>query len=95
MKLNLTMVELQDVLGKLIRDLTDEREPYENKRRIAEQALTVSAVAKQMINNADVTLRSVKFMADYKLEDSAVKDMIGGNIVLLKKDNEGNFIGNG
>lgn len=89
----MTLVELQEVLGKQIEDLTDEREPFENKRRIAENALVISSVAKQMINNADVVLRSVKFMADYKLEDSAIKDMVTGKYLLMKKNEDGSFEG--
>ena len=85
----MTLVELQQVLGKQIADLTDPREPFENKRRIAENALVVSSLAKQMINNADVVLRSVKFMADYKLEDETVKDMVTGKFLLLKQTEDG------
>ena len=42
----MTLVELQEVLGKQIENLTDEREPFENKRRIAENALVIGAVGK-------------------------------------------------
>lgn len=90
----MTLVELQQVLGKQIADLTDPREPFENKRRIAENALVVSSLAKQMINNADVVLRSVKFMADYKLEDETVKDMVTGKFLLLKQTEDGTLEGN-
>lgn len=90
----MTLVELQKVLGKQIADLTDPREPFENKRRIAENALVVSSLAKQMINNADVVLRSVKFMADYKLEDDTVKDMVTGKFLLFKQNQDGSLEGN-
>ena len=89
----MTLVELQEVLGKQIEQLTDEREPYENKRRIAENAIVISSLAKQMINNADVVLRSVKFVADYKLEDSTVKDMVTGKYLLMKKGEDGTIEG--
>ena len=89
----MTLVELQEVLGKQIENLTDEREPFENKKRIAENALVISALAKQMINNADVVLRSVKFVADYKLEDSTVKDMVTGKYLLMKKGDDGTIEG--
>lgn len=90
----MTLVELQKVLGKQIEDLTDPREPFENKRRIAENAIVVSSLAKQMINNADVVLRSVKFMADYKLEDDTVKDMVTGKFLLFKQNQDGSLEGN-
>ena len=89
----MTLVELQEVLGKQIENLTDERETFENKRRIAENALVISALAKQMINNADVVLRSVKFVADYKLEDRTVKDMVTGKYLLMKKGDDGTIEG--
>ena len=72
----MTLVELQEVLGKQIENLTDEREPFENKRRIAENALVISALAKQMINNADVILRTEKLMSEGKLKDSAIRTII-------------------
>lgn len=90
----MTLVELQAVLGKQIEDLTDPREPFENKRRIAENALVVSSLAKQMINNADVVLRSIKFMADYKLEDETVKNMVTGKFLVMKQNEDGSFEGN-
>lgn len=87
----MTLVELQKVLGKQIEDLTDPREPFENKRRIAENAVVVSSLAKQMINNADVVLRSVKFMADYKLDDDVIKDMVTGKYLLAHKEEDGSL----
>lgn len=87
----MTLVELQKVLGKQIEDLTDPREPFENKRRIAENAVVVSSLAKQMINNADVVLRSVKFVADYKLDDDVIKDMVTGKYLLAHKEEDGSL----
>lgn len=89
----MTLVELQDVLGKQIENLTDPKEPMENKRRMAENALVISSLAKQMINNADVVLRSVKFVADYKLEDETIKDMVTGKYLLMKKGENGEISG--
>lgn len=89
----MTLVELQEILGKQIADITDERVPFENRRKVAETALVVSALAKQMINNADVVLRSVKFMSDYKLDGEAtpVKDMVMGKYVLAAKKEDGSL----
>ena len=89
----MTLIELQEVLGKQLENLTDPKEPMENKRRIAENALVVSSLAKQMINNADVVLRSVKFMADYKLEDETIKDMVTGKYLLFHKGENGEIEG--
>lgn len=89
----MTLVELQEILGKQISDITDERIPFENRRKVAETALVVSSLAKQMINNADVVLRSVKFMSDYKLdgEVSQVKDMVMGKYALAAKKEDGSL----
>mgnify|MGYP003596444505 CR=1 FL=1 len=73
----MTLIELQNVLGKYIEDLSDEREPYENKKRIAEVALTVSTIAKQMINNADIILRTDKLRAEGKAANSAISRIVG------------------
>ena len=88
----MTLVELQDILGKQIADLTDEREPYENKLRISEAAKVVSSLAKQMINNADVVLRAEKLFSDGKLENSAIRDMVSGQYVLLHKSEDGEMV---
>lgn len=88
----MTLVELQNILGKQIADLTDEREPYENKKRIAETATVVSSLAKQMINNADVVLRAEKLFSDGKLRNSAICDMVSGKYLLLHEGENGEMV---
>ena len=88
----MTLVELQEVLGKQIENLTDEREPFENKRRIAENALVISALAKQMINNADVVLRAEKLFSEGKLRNSAICYMVSGKYVLLHEGDNGEMV---
>ena len=39
-------------------------------------AMTISSLAKQMINNADVVLRTEKLVAEGKLKDSMIEKMI-------------------
>ena len=92
MEEKMTLVELNAVLGKLIRDLTDEREPWANKQRIADVALVVSSLAKQTINNADVILRAEKLFADGKLKDSEIMKMVSGDYVILHKQNDGELV---
>ena len=89
----MTLVELQNVLGKQIENLTDDREPYENKKRIAEVAITVSSLAKQMINNADVVLRAEKLFSDGKLKDGEILKMVSGNYMLMHKNEDGTLEG--
>ena len=40
--------------------------------------MTVSSLAKQMINNADVVLRTEKLVAEGKLKESAIQGLIRG-----------------
>ena len=72
----MTLVELQDKLGEQIKLITDEKTPFEARKRLADLATVVSSLAKQMINNADVVLRSEKLIADGKLQDSNIEKLI-------------------
>lgn len=72
----MTLVELQNKLGEQIELLTDEKTPYTAKKQIADVATVVSSLAKQMINNADVMLRTEKLIAEGKLKESAIERMI-------------------
>lgn len=72
----MTLTELQIKLGEQIELITDKSTPYEARKKLADVATTVSSLAKQMINNADVVLRTEKLIAEGKLRDSAIKDMI-------------------
>lgn len=72
----MTLVELQKKLGEQIELLTDKDTPYMAKKNQAEIAQTISSLAKQMINNADVILRTEKLVSDGKLKESAIVHMI-------------------
>jgi len=72
----MTLLELQSKLGEQIDLLTDKNTPYSAKKSLADVAQTVSSLAKQMINNADVVLRTEKLIAEGKLRDSAIREMI-------------------
>lgn len=74
--IEMTLVELQNKLGEQIDLLTDKDTPHSAKRNLAEIAQTVSSLAKQMINNADVVLRTEKLEAEGKLKDSEIKKLI-------------------
>lgn len=89
----MTLVELQEKLGKQIEDITDERVPFENRKRMAELATVVSSLAKQMINNADVVLRAEKLFADSKLNNTSIMKMVSGHYVLLEKNENGELMG--
>ena len=72
----MTLTELQDKLGEQITLITDEKTPYEVKKKLADVATVVSSLAKQMINNADVILRTEKLIAEGKLNESNIEKMI-------------------
>lgn len=73
----MTLVELQNKLGEQIELLTDKDTPYAAKKSLAEVSQTVSSLAKQMINNADVVLRTEKLIAEGKLQDSSIRKLVG------------------
>ena len=72
----MTLTELQDKLGEQITLITDKKTPYEAKKKLADVATVVSSLAKQMINNADVILRTEKLIAEGKLNESNIEKMI-------------------
>lgn len=70
------LLELQEKLGEQIELLTDKNTPYAAKKSLAEVAQTVSSLAKQMINNADVILRTEKLVSEGKLKNSSIVRII-------------------
>lgn len=72
----MTLVELQEKLGEQVELLTDKSTPYQAKKAIAEVAMTISSLAKQMINNADVILRTEKLVSEGKMKQSNIVRMI-------------------
>ena len=72
----MTLTELQNKLGEQIDLLSNKEIPYVQKKVFAETAMTISSLAKQMINNADVILRTEKLMAEGKLKDSTIEKLV-------------------
>ena len=70
------LLELQEKLGEQIELLTDKNTPFAAKKSLAEVAQTVSSLAKQMINNADVILRTEKLVSEGKLKNSSIVRII-------------------
>lgn len=73
----MTLLELQKILGERIELATDKNLSPEERRKEAEISQTISSLAKQMINNADVVLRADKLVAEGKLSNSNIEKMIG------------------
>lgn len=72
----MTLVELQEKLGEQVKLLSDKDTPYTAKKNIADVAMTISSLAKQMINNADVILRTEKLVNEGKMKRSNIVKMI-------------------
>lgn len=72
----MTLIELQKKLGEQIDLISDKNLPMSTRKSIAETSMTISSLAKQMINNADVILRTEKLIAEGKLKDSTIEKLV-------------------
>ena len=72
----MTLIELQNKLGEQIDLISDKNLPMSTRKSIAETSMTISSLAKQMINNADVILRTEKLIAEGKLKDSTIEKLV-------------------
>lgn len=72
----MTLIELQEILGERIRLAVDTKLSPEERKREAEISQTISSLAKQMINNADVVLRADKLVAEGTLNKSNIERLI-------------------
>lgn len=70
-------MELQEVLGERIKVSKDETLTPEQRKQENETSQVIASLAKQMINNADVVLRTDKLVSEGKLISSNVKKMVG------------------
>ena len=73
----MTLLELQAILGERIRIAVNKDLSIEERKQETELSQTISSLAKQMINNADIVLRTNKLVAEGKLQNSAIERMIG------------------
>ncbi|MZQ97175.1 MAG: hypothetical protein GT601_05830 [Acidaminobacter sp.] len=73
----MTLVELQKVLGERISIAVDESLDMDQRKDENILSQTISSLAKQMINNADIVLRTNKLVAEGKLKNSQIEKMVG------------------
>lgn len=73
----MTLLELQAILGERIRIAVNNDLSIEERKQETELSQTISSLAKQMINNADIVLRTNKLVAEGKLQNSAIERMVG------------------
>ena len=75
----MTLVELQEVLGKRVEVTLDENLSPEQRQTENEQSALIVGLAKQMINNGDLILRTEKLAAQNKsLKSSVAMRLITG-----------------
>ena len=89
---DMTLVELQAVLGERIRIAMDRDMPLEERVKETEISQTISSLAKQMVNNADVVLRAEKLIGEGRLRNTNIERMIGRqwqNEAYDEDDNDG------
>ena len=75
----MTLMELQKILGERIRIASDNTLSVDERRKETELSQTISSLAKQMINNADIVLRTDKLVAEGKLQHSHIEKMVDEN----------------
>lgn len=73
----MTLKELQQVLGERIGVTNDVAMGEEERKKEMEKSDMIARLAKQMINNADVILRTDKLIAEGKLQDSTIEEVVG------------------
>lgn len=75
----MTLIELQDVLGDRVKVTLDDNLTPEERQTENEQSVIIVNLAKQMINNGDLILRTEKLAAQTKsLQNSYAMKLIAG-----------------
>lgn len=72
----MNLLELQDILGNTISEIRDNDKTEEEYKKALSNAEYIAKISKQMINNADIILRSEKLMTEGKKLPN-IKKMIG------------------
>lgn len=73
----MTLIELQGVLGQRISIAIDDSISAEDMVGENEKSDIIARLAKQMINNADIVLRTDKLRSEGKLANSAISKIVG------------------
>lgn len=73
----MTLIELQKVLGDRIAIHNDMAMDSEEREKENEKSDIIARLAKQMINNADIVLRTDKLIAEGKLQNATIKNVVG------------------
>ena len=71
----MTMIELQDVLADVLSDVVDKNKSAAEHKKAVEIAEYTAKISKQMINNADIILRTDKLGNRHDRIDLVVGDV--------------------
>lgn len=72
----MTLLELQDILGERIQIAINPNLSVEERKEETGISQTIASLAKQMINNADIVLRTDKLVSEGKLQNSHIEKMV-------------------
>lgn len=76
----MTLLELQNILGKHIEAIDREDMSPEQRKEEYQKSESVARLAKQIINNADVVLRTDKLIAEGKLlKGNTISKIVGSS----------------
>lgn len=75
--MKMTMIQLQDVLAEQLLAIRKTGMSDSERSRELENAEFTAKLAKQMINNADIMLRTDKMRAEGKLIGTAIDKVVG------------------
>ncbi|MFR7943289.1 MAG: hypothetical protein ACLU4H_11940 [Hominilimicola sp.] len=76
----MTLLELQRILGERIEIVNDMAMGEEERNQEHEKSEIIARLAKQMINNADVVLRTDKLISEGKLKkNSSISKIVGSD----------------
>lgn len=73
----MTLIELQAILGERIKIASDPSITPAVRKMQNEQSQMICSLAKQMINNADVMLRTEKLASENKLQNTNIQKVVG------------------
>ena len=75
----MTLLELQNILGERIMIAIDPDMSVEERKKVTEISQTIASLTKQMINNADIVLRTDRLVSEGKLQNSHIEKMVEEN----------------
>ena len=76
----MNLLELQKILGNRIKEEINSKNLSESEKyECHKTSENIAKLAKQMINNADIILRSEKLITDKQLKDTIIENLIKGS----------------